>query len=63
MLFVATYALVPGGALARISVAFAVAALADLAILDVLLARASHAGQADTRKSAPHPRADFGVEE
>jgi O-antigen/teichoic acid export membrane protein len=38
-LFVAAYAVVPGGALERISVAFAVAALADLAALGVLLAR------------------------
>src|SRR5712691_8266267 len=38
-LFVATYAVAPGGPLERISVAFALAALADLALLGVLLAR------------------------
>ena len=39
VLFVATYAVAPGGPLERISVAFALAALADLALLGVLLAR------------------------
>jgi O-antigen/teichoic acid export membrane protein len=39
VIFVATYALVSGGPLVRISVAFAVAALADLAVLALLLAR------------------------
>ena len=39
VLFVATYALVPGGALSRISIAFALAALADLALLAAMLAR------------------------
>jgi O-antigen/teichoic acid export membrane protein len=38
-LFVAAYALVPGGALERISIAFALAALVDLIALAVLLAR------------------------
>jgi O-antigen/teichoic acid export membrane protein len=39
VLFVGTYAVVPGGPLTRISVAFAVAALADLVVLTLLLAR------------------------
>jgi O-antigen/teichoic acid export membrane protein len=39
VIFVGTYALVSGGPLVRISVAFAVAALADLAVLALLLAR------------------------
>jgi O-antigen/teichoic acid export membrane protein len=38
-LFVATYAVMPGGALERISVAFAVAMLADLVVLGLVLAR------------------------
>lgn len=39
VLFVASYALAPGGALTRISVAFALATLVDLGLLAVLLAR------------------------
>ena len=38
-IFVGVYALAPGGALTRISVAFAVAAFADLAALAVMLTR------------------------
>jgi O-antigen/teichoic acid export membrane protein len=41
-LFVGAFAVVPGGALERISLAFALAALADLVALAVLLARRLH---------------------